>query len=103
MVTDVFWGREKIGYKSKLKDSSYDTEMTFILERVYSISTYYSVFVNIMGKLHSKSKSKLILYNLSYEMYDTGVVSGIKLNKNLNLRSQWSPTGTFHISITELR
>ena len=55
MVTDVFWGREKIGYKSKLKGSSYDTEMTFILERVYSISTYFSVFVNIMGKLHSKS------------------------------------------------
>lgn len=88
MVTDVFWGREKIGYKSKLKGSSYDTEMTFILERVYSISTYFSVFVNIMGKLDSKSKSKLILYNPSYEMYDTGVVSGIKRNKDLNLRSQ---------------
>lgn len=84
----MFWGREKIGYKSKLKDSFYDTEMTFILERVYSISTYFSVFVNIMGKLDSKSKSKLILYNLSYEMYDTGVVSGIKRNKDLNLRSQ---------------
>ena len=44
MVTDVFWGREKIGYKSKLKGYSYHTEMTFILERLYSISTYFSVF-----------------------------------------------------------
>ena len=30
----------------------------------------------------------LILYNLSYGMYDTGVVSGIKRNNDLNLRSQ---------------
>ena len=88
MVTYVFWGREKIGYKSKLKGYSYDTEMTFILERVYSISTYFSVFVNILGKRHSKSKSKLIVYNLSYGMYDTGVVGGIKRNNDLNLRSQ---------------
>ena len=44
MVTDVFWGREKIGYKSKLKGYSYHTEMTFILERLYCISTYFSVF-----------------------------------------------------------
>ena len=52
------------------------------------MSTYFSVFVNILGKRHSKSKSKLILYNLSYGMYDTGVASGIKRNKDLNLRSQ---------------
>ena len=84
----MFWGREKIGYKSKLKGHSYDTEMTFILERVYSISTYFSVFVNIILKRHSKSKSKLILSNLSYGMYDTGVVNGIKRNNDLNLRSQ---------------
>ena len=84
----MFWGREKIGYKSKLKGYSYDTEMTFILERVYSVSTYFSVFFNIMGKRHSKSKSKFILYNLSHGMYDTGVVSGIKRNNDLNLRSQ---------------
>ena len=84
----MFWGREKIGYKSKLKGYSYDTEMTFILERVYSITTYFSVFVNTIGKRHSKSKSKPILYNLSYGMYDTGVVSGIKRKNDLNLKSQ---------------
>ena len=84
----MFWGPEKIGYKSKLKGYSYDTEMTFILERVYSISTYFSVFGDIIGKRHSKSKSELILYNLSCGMYDTGVASGIKHNNDLNLRSQ---------------
>ena len=71
--------------------------MTFILERVYSISTYFSVFVNIIGKRHSKSKSKVILYNLSYGMYDTGVGSGIKRNNDLNLRSQCCPIETVHI------
>ena len=93
----MFWGREKIGYKSKLKGYSYDTEMTIILERVYSISTYFSVFVNIIGKRHSKSKSKLEVYNLSYGIFDRGVVSGIKRNNDLNLRSQWCPNETVHI------
>ena len=68
----MFWGQEKIGYKSKLKGYSYDTEMTFILERVYSMSSNFSVFVNIIGKRHSESESKLILYNLSYGMYGGG-------------------------------